>query len=131
MEKVNFWKISNYDNMRHSIGPYYDSNNCLMSQFQKSTLKFAWTLFQDHVIMLSKSTVRDGGPCNLLLHHSINEMQMISFTNIWGILSSRVSRSIHFLRNILYQNSLNLLYVIWFYWILTTKNSTCNKTNLF
>ena len=63
MEKVNFWEIPNCDNMTHSIGPYYDSNNCLMSQFQKSTLKFAWTLFQDHVIMLSKSTVRDGRPC--------------------------------------------------------------------
>ena len=67
MEKVNFWEISNCDNMTHSIGPYYDSNNCLMSQFQKSTLKFAWTLFQDHVIMLSKSTVRDGRPCRLIL----------------------------------------------------------------
>ena len=64
MEKVNFWEIPNCDNMTHSIGPYYDSNNCLMSQFQKSTLKFAWTLFQDHVVMLSKSTVRDGGPCS-------------------------------------------------------------------
>ena len=46
-----------------TIGPYYYSNNCLMSQFQKSTQIFSWILCKDYVTMLPKTTLRVGWPC--------------------------------------------------------------------
>ena len=76
-EKTTFWNLkmefteqnwfSANSKFWHFLGPYYGSNNCLMSQFQKSTQIFNWNLFQDHATMLQKITVKYGGPCRVNL----------------------------------------------------------------